>query len=170
MLRKILVAIDLSTMSRKVFEVGLSFAKTTGARLMLLHILSSEDKDCPTPLIYSGLEYAPSAEPLLKAYKQQWQKFEQQGIEYLRSLTEEANKAGVKTEFTQTQGYPGRNICELAQTWSAELIVVGSRGLTGLKEMFLGSISNYVTHHAPCSVLIVREEEEVRSPKIGIIV
>ena len=75
----------------------------------------------------------------------------------MKSLTEEATKAEVKTEFKQTFGYPGRNICELAQTWSAELIVVGSRGLTGLKEMFLGSISNYVTHHAPCSVLIVRE-------------
>ena len=57
-------------------------------------------------------------------------------------------------------GYSGRNIGEEAQTWSAELILVGSRGLTGLKEMFLGSISNYVTHHAPCSVLIVREDTE----------
>ncbi len=35
---------------------------------------------------------------------------------------------------------------------------MGSRGLKGLKEMFLGSVSNYVTHHAPCSVLIVRTE------------
>ena len=84
----------------------------------------------------------------------------------MQSLTEEATKAGVKTEFKQTVGYPGRNICELAQTWSAELILVGSRGLTGLKEMFLGSVSNYVTHHAPCSVLIVRSDaEEVQLPK-----
>ena len=81
----------------------------------------------------------------------------------MHSLTEEATKAGVKTEFKQTLGYPGRNICELAQTWPAELIIVGSRGLTGIKEMFLGSISNYVTHHAPCSVLIVREEANLDS-------
>ena len=158
MFNKILVAIDGSTMSRKVFEVGLSLAQTTGARLMLLHILSSEDKDYPTPLIYSGLEYAPSAEPVLKAYQEKVKKFEQQGVEFLRSLKEEATKAGVKTEFKQTFGYPGRNICEEAQTCSAELILVGSRGLTGVKEMLLGSVSNYVTHHAPCSVLIVRED------------
>ena len=43
------------------------------------------------------------------------------------------------------------------------MIVVGSRGLKGLKEMFLGSVSNYVTHHAPCSVLIVRSEIENES-------
>ncbi|MGK7934253.1 MAG: universal stress protein, partial [Xenococcaceae cyanobacterium] len=78
----------------------------------------------------------------------------------------EAKSVGVNTEFTQRWGNPGRNICEQAQTWSADLILVGSRSLTGLKEMFLGSISNYVTHHAPCSVLIVRSDsEEVPSPK-----
>ena len=87
-------------------------------------------------------------------------KLEQEGLKLLQSLTEEATQAGVKTEFKQTLGYPGQNICEEAQTWSAELILVGSRGLTGMKEMFLGSISNYVTHHAPCSVLIVREDAE----------
>ena len=163
MFNKILVAIDRSTTSRKAFEAGLSLARTTGASLMLLHVLSSEETDYPTPFIYPGLEYDPSAEPILEAYQEKVQKFEQQELEFLQSLTEEATKAGVKTEFTQTRGYPGRNICELAQKWSAELILVGSRGLTGMKEMFLGSISNYVTHHAPCSVLIVREDANLES-------
>lgn len=167
MFSKILVAIDDLTTSRKVFEAGLSLAKKTGASLMLLHVLSAEEKNYPSPFIYSDLKYNPNVEPILEAYREQWQKFEQQGREFLQSLTEEATKAGVKTEFKQTFGYPGRKICSLAQTWSADLILVGSRGLTGLKEMFLGSISNYVTHHAPCSVLIVREDaNEVLSPKM----
>ena len=166
MFNKILIAIDGSTTSRKVFEAGLSLGKTTGASLMLLHVLSSEEKDNPGPFIYSDLKYNPNVEPILEAYREQWQKYEQQGREFLQSLTNEATKAGVKTEFKQTVGYSGRNICELAQTWSAELILVGSRGLTGLKEMLLGSVSNYVTHHAPCSVLIVRQgAEEVQSPQ-----
>ena len=158
MFKKILVAIYDSTMSRNVFEAGLSLAKTTGASLMLLHVLSPEEKYNPGPFIYSELKYNPNVEPILEAYREQWQKDEQQGREFLQSLTEEATKAGVKTEFKQILGYPGRNICEEAQTWSAELIVVGSRGLTGVQEMLLGSVSNYVTHHAPCSVLIVRED------------
>ncbi|MEL7079709.1 MAG: universal stress protein, partial [Cyanobacteria bacterium J06582_2] len=62
----------------------------------------------------------------------------------------------IHSEFIQLSGNPGRSICELANTWSADLILVGSRGLKGIKEMFLGSVSNYVTHHAPCSVLIIR--------------
>ncbi len=104
---------------------------------------------------------------MVNLYQQHWQKLEQEGLELLQSLAEEATQAGVKTEWGQSLGYPGRNICESAQTWSADLILLGSRGLTGLKEMFLGSVSNYVTHHAPCSVLIVREEEnEIVSPQM----
>ena len=160
MFKKILVAIDSSTMNRKVFEAGLSLAKTTGASLMLLQVLSSEEKIYPSPFRYYGRESEAIDKSMLDLYQQHWQKLEKEGLELLQSLRKEATKAGVKTEFKQSFGYPGRNICELAQTWSAELILVGSRGLTGLKEMFLGSISNYVTHHAPCSVLIVRQDAE----------
>ena len=163
MFNKILVAVDHSTINSQVFEAGLSLAKATEGSLMLLHVLSPREKDYPTPLMYPGLEYEPIDESVIKAYQEQWQTFEQQGLELLQSFTDKATKAGVKTEFSQSRGDPGREICELAQTWSAELILVGSRGLTGLKEMFLGSISNYVTHHAPCSVLIVREETNLDS-------
>jgi glycosyltransferase involved in cell wall biosynthesis len=40
--------------------------------------------------------------------------------------------------------------------WDADLVVMGRRGLSGIKEMFLGSVSNYIIHHVPCSVLIVQ--------------
>ena len=109
---------------------------------------------------YYDQESETTVESRVNVYQQHWQKLQQAGLELLQSLSTEATKAGVKTEFKQSLGYPGRNICEFAQTWAAEVIIVGSRGLTGLKEMFLGSISNYVTHHAPCSVLIVREDVE----------
>jgi hypothetical protein len=89
--------------------------------------------------------------------------YKQWGINFLQNLTEKATAAGVDTEYTQLTGNPGRTICELANTWEADLILVSSRGLKGLKEMFLGSVSNYVTHHAPCSVLIVRTEIDNRS-------
>ena len=135
---------------------------------MLLHVLSLEEKIYPRPFIYSSGESEPRDELMVNLERQQWQKLEREGLELLLSLTEEATRAGVKTEFRQTRGAPGRNICEEAQTWSAELILIGSRGLTGVKEMFLDSISNYVTHHAPCSVWMVREDaEEVRSPDIS---
>lgn len=46
------------------------------------------------------------------------------------------------------------------KTWDADLIVVGSHGRKGLSEMLLGSVSNYVVHHAPCSVIIVHGQIE----------
>lgn len=157
MFNKILVAIDRSPASRKVFEAAMSLAKANGAELRLLHVLSSEERNFPIPTVYSGLEYDPFDSSTIEAYQKQWQKFEQEGLEMLRETAQEANTAGISTGFTQVLGNPGRDICDLAQTYSADLIVMGSRGRTGIKEMFLGSVSNYVTHHAPCSVLIVHQ-------------
>jgi nucleotide-binding universal stress UspA family protein len=81
---------------------------------------------------------------------------EQAGLERLRSLEAEAIAAGVSTEFTQNLGDPGRLICELAKSWNADLIIIGRRGLSGLGEFWLGSVSNYVLHHAPCHVLTIQ--------------
>ena len=158
MYNKILVAIDRSSASRDVFENGVYLAKTTGASLMLLHVLKNEEKDNTSPSIDSEPKGGRLDSSILEAYDRHWHELErqqQQRLEVMRSLTEEATTAGVNTEFIQTLGDPGETNCNLAKTWSADLIVVGSRGLTGIKEMLLGSVSNYVTHHAPCSVLIV---------------
>ena len=163
MFDKILVAIDRSTASRNVFETAVSLSKTTGANLMLLHVLSSEEKDNTSPSIDPKREGDRLDSSILEAYDRHWQELErqqQQRLEIMRSLVKEATAAGVNAEFTQTLGDPGETICNLAQTWSADLIVVGSRGLTGIKEMFLGSVSNYVTHHAPCSVFIVHKTSD----------
>jgi len=53
-------------------------------------------------------------------------------------------------------GEPGREICALAQEWSADLILLGRRGMQGLGELLLGSVSNFVMHRANCAVLVVQ--------------
>ena len=154
MIEKILIAVDRSEHNKLVFDTAIFLAKTTGADLMLLHILSEKEPEHPIAPTYS---YYPVVEEWsYEKYQQEYDEYEQHGIEFLQNLTEKASKAGINTEFTQLAGNRGRIICQLADNWSADLILVGSRGLTGLKEMFLGSVSNYVTHHAPCSVFIVR--------------
>ncbi|HAC64709.1 MAG TPA: universal stress protein, partial [Cyanothece sp. UBA12306] len=87
------------------------------------------------------------------------EEFEQIGLNTLKSRHEEAIQAGVKAEYQQIAGTPGKSICKVAAEWKADLIVVGHRGLSGLKELLLGSVSNYVLHHAPCSVLIVQPKK-----------
>ncbi len=59
-------------------------------------------------------------------------------------------------EVRLLQGDPGPAICQLATELSAKAIVIGSRGRGGLKRVLLGSVSDYVTRHAPCSVIVTR--------------
>jgi len=67
-----------------------------------------------------------------------------------------ATARGVATEWDVKVGDAGSVLLQLAVVWNADLIVLGRRGHRGLAEVFLGSISNYVVHHAPCSVLVVQ--------------
>lgn len=155
-MKKILVAIDRSERDRSVFEAALSLAQTTGGTLMLLQVLS--EKEAGYPILPTYAYYPIADDRNYDIYRERLAEYKQWGIDLLRELTETAAAAGVRAEYTQLAGNPGRTICEIAANWSADLIVLGSRGLKGLKEMILGSVSNYVTHHAPCSVLIVRSE------------
>ena len=157
MFHKILVAIDKSETRLQVLDKAVSLAKATDARLILLHVLSPFDEyylrpgfasvECAYPNLYSGS---------MSKYLKEWEEFEKEELEWLKSLTNEAIAQGVKTEFTQNLGDPGRVICTLAHTWQADLIIMGRRGRSGLTELFLGSVSNYVLHHAPCAVLVVQ--------------
>lgn len=128
---------------------------------MLLHVLSEDEAGYP--VLPSYAYYPMLDERSYNLYRENLTEYKQWGIDFLQNLTQEATAVGVQTEYTQLTGNPGRSICEIAHIWSADLIVVGSRGLKGLKEMFLGSVSNYVTHHAPCSVFIVRNAIEPES-------
>lgn len=154
MFHNILVAMDNSTMGKHVFNEALSLAKATGARLMLLHVLTPSEENYPEmPFLYNR-DYCPQIQDdIVKAYVQKLE----HGLNILRSRTDEATALGVSAEFSQIPGTPGHAICDLARTWGADLIVIGRRGLSGLKEAILGSVSNYVTHHAPCSVLTINQ-------------
>jgi nucleotide-binding universal stress UspA family protein len=166
MINKILIAVDRSPNNQFVFDTAVSLAQATGATIMLLHILSRKEPDHPIIPTYT---YYPIIEKTnYETYQQEYANYEAHGIEFLKNLTEMATTAGVRTEYTQLTGNPGPTICQLAKNWSADLILVGSRGLKGLKEMFLGSVSNYVTHHAPCSVLIIRKDTDSISDPIDL--
>ena len=157
--KQILVAVDKSELSNKALSQAIAIAKAFQAKLHLLHVLSplqEEFEDLSSPALSSGYYPANMDESLQK----RWQTLEQEGLELLRSLAEKATAGGVSTKFTQIVGQPEQKICEFAHSLQVDLIVVGSHGRTGLSELFFGSVSNYVSHHVPCAVLIVHQSEE----------
>jgi nucleotide-binding universal stress UspA family protein len=68
----------------------------------------------------------------------------------------DALRKSVEVETHVREGQPAEVIIDVANQEQADLIVVGSRGLTGIKRYLLGSVSSKVSQHAPCSVMIVR--------------
>lgn len=77
------------------------------------------------------------------------------GAEVLRKTAERlAGDAEVRSQVVD--GDPADRICEVAERGGADLIVVGSRGMTGAGRFLLGTVPNRVSHYAPCDVLIVK--------------
>ena len=86
---------------------------------------------------------------------------EELGVPSLRDATLEAaaalaREASVPVELYARQGDPADAILDVAEEQGADLIVVGNKGMTGAKRFLLGSVPNKISHHAPCSVLIIR--------------
>ena len=74
----------------------------------------------------------------------------------LREASGSLEDAGVSVDTYAREGDPADAILDVAEEKTADLIVVGNKGMTGAKRFLLGSVPNKVSHHAPCSVLIIR--------------
>jgi len=66
--------------------------------------------------------------------------------------------AAVDTQLVPADADPGHAIVEVAADMQADLVVVGSSSKSLLKRLFTGSVSDYVVHHAPCPVLVIRHD------------
>jgi nucleotide-binding universal stress UspA family protein len=69
----------------------------------------------------------------------------------------ELEPQGIEVVTHAREGEPAQVILQVAEEQDAELIVVGARGLTGFQRFLIGSVTSKLAHHAPCSLLIVRE-------------
>jgi nucleotide-binding universal stress UspA family protein len=76
--------------------------------------------------------------------------------ETLEQAATSLREAGVDVETHAREGDPADAILDVAEEEGADLIVVGNKGMTGAKRFLLGSVPNKVSHHAPCSVMIIR--------------
>jgi nucleotide-binding universal stress UspA family protein len=74
----------------------------------------------------------------------------------LEAAGKDIGQAGVEVDTHAREGDPADAILDVAEEQQAGLIVVGNKGMTGAKRFLLGSVPNKVSHHAPCSVMIIR--------------
>jgi nucleotide-binding universal stress UspA family protein len=156
MFDKILVALDHSIASEQTFDEALNLAQSTQAQLMLVHVLTPQEETYPISNLMPSMldDPAVSRAEAVTAYLNELKAFKAKGLELLRSHAERAIQQGIQTDYQQPDGYPGRVLCDVAQNWNADVIVIGRRSRNVLNKVLLGSVSNYVSHHAHCSVLI----------------
>ncbi len=121
-----------------MFEQALESAQKEGASLMLLHCINSDNLSHLTPLIDAEVKT-------------------EQGQGWLWPYCQKAKDQGIPAKCVCEVGQPGPSICGLAESWGANLIILGRRDDSGLAKMLLGSVSNHVVHNAPCSVLVIKE-------------
>lgn len=159
MFKKILIALDRPEFENLTYIEGLELASQLNASVMLMHALFPGEGVAPMPA-GEDLSFVPAmipSEEVYRQYRQAWSEHERENLDGLKALGERALERGLTVEWSQNVGVPGRTICKLAETWGADLIAVGHRHRSALGELFMGSVSNYVLHHAQCSVLVVQE-------------
>lgn len=149
MYKKILIAIDGSTASRRGLTEGLRLAKATGGRVMLVHVVNAL-------LLSSEIASTAYYEALADAFRKE-------GAEILEAAVNVARDAGVSFEPKMIEKIGARasdEIVAAAKDWPADLIVLGTHGRRGLKRIVMGSDAELVLRQSPVPVLMVREPAE----------
>lgn len=143
-LKKILVPIDFSDQSLKALRYAVPFAEQFGATLFLTHVVEPTGlvNDLPDVAIALARENQPDA---VKTR--------------LTALADSEIEPLIPVKVEVRSGKPFDEIVTLAKTLDIDLIIIATRGNTGLKHIFLGSTAERVVRRAPCPVLVVREKE-----------
>ena len=151
---KILLAIDGSAEATLAAQTAVDLADKTNSELHVVHVGVGV-------LDYGYLSYDPSYAVPYYVYMQQIQEsLEQQARKALDAEVERVKAAGGRVvEAHLSMGSPDAEIVKLADDIGAGLIVMGSRGLGGIRRALIGSVSDSVVRRAHCPVLVVREEK-----------
>jgi nucleotide-binding universal stress UspA family protein len=147
--RQILVAVDFSEHAEPVIEWGTHLAEEHGSRLILLHAYH-------LPVEFQQLEGAYLPQDF-------WANVKTEALQHLAKYAEEISRKGIEVETVVREGYPATVIEEEAARQNADLVVIGTRGLSGIKHLLLGSIAERVVQKAPCPVLTVKIPEPRQS-------
>ncbi len=141
-IQHILVPLDFSDHAAPVLEWVTHLAKQHGARVILLHAYH-------LPVEFQQLEGAYLPPDF-------WSNVKAEAEHSLGSFVDQLRGQGIEVEAAVREGYPATVIEEESERQQADLIVIGTRGLTGLKHLLLGSIAERVVQKSRCPVLTVK--------------
>lgn len=145
MFARIVVGTDGSETAGEAVRQAVELAKLSGAELNIVSAyapvssrrLQSEQEGAPADVQY---EIGPREDVNL----------------VLDAAAAAAKKEGLGVQTHPVEGDPAEAVLNVAEETGADLIVVGNKGMTGARRFLLGSVPNNISHHAPCSVMIVR--------------
>ncbi len=141
--QNILIPVDLSTQSTRVFKVALDIAKKYNSKITILTCL---ELDASHHIYYE-------ARPSSKQIKKQ-SKIVKKYFEKLESLAEKSN-ISIKSKIL-TSGSAVNSIVTFAKSQKHDLVVIGSHGRTGFDKLLLGSVANGVSQKVNCPIMIVK--------------
>lgn len=138
--RRILVGTDGSDCSARAASHAVYLAAALGARLYVLYSVNAERA------FHAGIHFGEAIKELERA-----------GEEATAAVKVMADAAGVECEEIRTTGKPHRSIIRISDEVDADLVVVGSTGMTSLERTLIGSESERVMRHSKRPVLLVHE-------------
>lgn len=136
---KILIAVDSSEYSMNAARKGLELAHQLKAKAALLYVVD-------TSKAMGNIDAGVFPEEALIVLKKE----AEQTLDQLAKMY----NGNELMKFMPT-GHPTEDILKTAETWKADLIVMGTHGRTGLKHLLMGSVAEYIIHHSKVPVLIV---------------
>ena len=143
-LKRILVPVDFSPLSKKALQYALRFVEEFNAEMKLVHVVEPV-----VPPAFDGWMIAP---PVSSTYAD--------GAKKLRRLASSVQTADINPlQSTVRTGLPAHEIVEAAKELDVDLIIIATHGYTGWKHFAIGSTAERVVRAAPCPVLVVREKE-----------
>ena len=154
MFQKILVPLDGSEHSLKALEEAAQLAKMSTGKITLLSVYSgqppifmagSPDSGYQNAPIFTGAEVSKIIEAAQRS-----------GLKLLEDGEERIKAAKVPVEKMVVEGHAVKEIVKAAKEGNFDLIVIGATGVSHVKEMLLGSVTDGVIHHANCAVLVIK--------------
>lgn len=145
-LKRILVPLDFSAHAMKAVRYAVAFARQFRTQLIFLHVTE--------PIVYpSDFGYTPLPPNTLE------ENFQRDARERLEAVAAGQTALGLNCEVVLRLGKPYQEIAAAAGELQADLIVITTHGYAGLTHVLMGSTAERVIRHAPCPVLVVRDQE-----------